>query len=124
MTEPWVCIDCGARQAAKGKCHACGAEDTLDMQDIQVRELMRDCEQRLADQREKRHRLVGVVVGMATVFALWAVPGYWVLQQAMGLPLFFDQWILMALIGFGLMKLLSLRAKKRFPYLRPDLTVG
>ena len=123
MTDPWVCIDCGARQADKGKCLACGHDDTLDMHDEKVRELMRDVDGRLASRREGRLRWLGVDTGMVVVFGLWAVPGYWTLRNAIALPILIDQWILMALIGFGLMKLLSGMVRPRFPYLRSDLTV-
>ena len=78
----------------------------------------------LADRREKRYRLLGVVVGMAAIFGLWLVPGYWIIEAGFRLPMLFDQWILMALVGFGLMKLLERRARRRFPYLRDDLTIG
>nr|MBA2538473.1 hypothetical protein [Deltaproteobacteria bacterium] len=99
-----------------------GHDDTLDVRDVKVRELMRDVEQRLTDRREGRLRFLGVGIGMATVIALWMVPGYSTIRQGMALPLFLDQLILMALIGFGVIKLLM--ARKRFPYLRDDLTIA
>jgi ribosomal protein L40E len=123
MTDPWVCLECGARQAEQGACRRCNKDDTLDLRDDKVRELMRDVEQRLADQREKRLRFLGVGVGMAVVFGLWLVPQYWTFRRVFALPLLFDQWVVMALLGFGTMKLLGRRAKKRFPFLRDDLTV-
>lgn len=124
VSNGWVCIDCGNRQDATGRCTACGHDDTLDLADVKVRELMRDVEQRIHDRREGRFRLLGVGIGMVVVVALWMVPGYWTIRQGMALPLFFDQWILMALIGFGVIKLLMSRVKKRFPYLRDDLTIA
>lgn len=114
--DPWVCLECGHRQASSGACAACRREDTLDLRDEKVRDLAADVDQRRADQREKRARFVGVVVGMAVVFGMWLVPGYWTVQRAFALPLYFDQWILMAVIGFGVMKLIG-RSKPRFPYL-------
>jgi hypothetical protein len=119
-----VCIDCGHRQPATGRCGKCGHDDTLDLGDTKVRELMRDVEQRLTDRLEGRVRILGVVLGMAVVFCFWMIPGYSVIRQGMALPLFFDQIILMALIGFGVIKLIMSKAKKRFPYLRDDLTIA
>lgn len=126
MTDPWVCIDCGARQDARGKCRACGHEDTLDAQDEKVRELMRDVDLRLSLRREGRIRVVGVAVGMIVVIALWMVPGYWDLRGRVypGLPLLADQWMLMAAIAFGVIKLVEAKlVHKRFPYLRDDFTM-
>ncbi|MEO8707324.1 MAG: hypothetical protein ABI867_45270 [Kofleriaceae bacterium] len=125
MTDPWVCLECGVRQGAKGPCRRCGCEDdTLDLMDLKVRELMRDVEDRLLHQREKRLRLLGVAVGMVVVFALWLVPGYWAIEESFRLPMFFDQWILMAGIGLATMAILSrMFTKRRFPYLSDDLAV-
>ena len=124
VTNPWVCIDCGHLQPETGRCGKCSHDDTLDVRDVKVRELMRDVEQRLTDRREGRLRFLGVGIGMAAVICLWMVPGYWTIRQGMALPLFMDQLILMALIGFGVIKLLMARAKKRFPYLRDDLAIA
>ena len=126
MTNPWVCIDCGARQEAQGACRACGHADTLDARDEKVRELMRDVDLRLTDRREGRLRFLGVGVGMALIFALWMVPGYWDLRGKIypGLPMLIDQWLFMALIGLGVMKVGErVLAKRRFPYLGDDLTI-
>lgn len=127
MVKPWVCIDCGARQDEQGACAACGHADTLDARDERVRELMRDVDLRLSDRREARLRFLGVGIGMVTVFALWAVPGYWSLRGSVypGLPMFFDQWALMAVIGFGVIKIGErLVTARRFPYLRDDLSMS
>jgi hypothetical protein len=127
MTNPWVCIDCGARQEDKGSCRACGHEDTLDARVENVRDLMRDVDLRLADRRESRLRFLGVGIGMAIIFALWTVPGYWGLRGTIypGLPLFIDQWALMAIIAFGVIKGgEKLFFKKRFPYLNADHTIS
>lgn len=121
-----MCIDCGARQPEEGACRACGHDLTLDLRDEKVRELMRDVDLRLQQRREGRFRMIGVVVGMATIFGLWLVPGYWGLRGRVypGLPMLFDQWALMALIGFGLSKLLEKKlSRPRFPYLTDDLTI-
>ncbi len=122
----WVCIDCGARQASSGKCAACSHDDTLDLGDVNVCELMRDVDARLADRRESRLRFLGVIAGMAIVFGLWAIPGYWSMRGIIypGLPLLIDQWVLMALIALGIVKGCErVFATKRFPYLRDDLTI-
>jgi len=127
MEQPWVCIDCGARQAAQGGCTACGHEATLDARDEKVRELMRDVDLRIALRWEGRLRALGVVVGMATIFGLWLVPGYWDLRGKLypGLPLFADQWAFMALIAFGVIKVAEKKlVRRRFPYLRDDLTIA
>ena len=121
MGDTWVCLDCGARQPAAGKCGACGADEMHDMSSENVRELMRDIDQRLRDRRETLSRWLGVVIGVGVIFALWLVPGYWSLRGAVypGLPFLFDQWIFMALLGFGVMKLLERAlARPRFPYLQ------
>lgn len=120
----FVCLDCGARQATSGKCGACGHDDTLDMRDEKVRELMRDTEERLERSREGKLRFVGVVIGIGVVVCLWMIPGYWDATIFIHLPVLFDQWLLMALIGFGAMKgLEKVFGRKRFPYLGNDLVV-
>lgn len=123
LRDPWVCLDCGARQAERGPCGRCGKDDTADLRDEKIRELMRDIEQRLADRRDGRLRFLGVAVGMATVFGLWMVPGYWTVRMAIALPIFFDQWILMAGIGLGVAAVLRRYARPRYPYLAPDLSL-
>lgn len=120
MTKPWVCIDCGSRQAESGTCRACNTNDTLDARLEQTRELMYDVDLRILQKAEGRARVVGVAVGCGLIFALWLVPGYWSLRGSVypGIPFFIDQWAFMAIIGFGVSKLLEKRlAKKRFPYL-------
>jgi hypothetical protein len=122
----WVCIDCGARQAAQGACTACKHEMTLDTNDSKVRDLMYDVDLRLGQKRDGRFRMLGVAVGMAVIFALWMVPGYWDARGRVypGLPILADQWIFMALIGLGLSKLLEKKySKKRFPYLDQNLNI-
>ena len=122
----WVCIDCGARQAAEGPCAACKHEMTLDSTDSKVRELMYDVDLRLGQKRDGQFRMVGVLVGMGVVFALWMVPGYWDARGRVypGLPILADQWIFMALIGLGLSKFLEKKySKKRFPYLDQNLNI-
>lgn len=120
MTNPWVCIDCGARQTEAGSCRTCSKADTLDARDERTRELMYDVDLRIRQRAETRARMIGVFVGCGLIFGLWLVPGYWSLRGTAypGLPFFADQWAFMAIIGFGLSKLLEKRlAKKRFPYL-------
>jgi hypothetical protein len=113
VTDPWVCIDCGARAPQAGDCLRC-REPMLDARDDKTIDLVRDVEQRLAHTAETRSRWIGVVVGMAVIFALWLVPGYWVIQRAFALPFYFDQWLLMACIGFGVMVLLRKLHRPRF----------
>lgn len=127
MMDPWVCIDCGGRQAEQGACRACGHADTLDARDERVRELMRDVDLRLTDKRESRLRFLGVGIGMAVIFALWTQSWYWDARGRVypGLPMLIDQWAFMAIIGLVIVKGgEKLFAKRRFPYLRDDLTVS
>ena len=93
---------------------------TLDTKDEKVRDLMSDVDLRLSQKRESRARMIGVGVGMAVIIGLWLVPGYWHFRGRLypGLPMLIDQWIFMAVIGFGLAKVLEKKlGKKRFPYL-------
>jgi hypothetical protein len=87
---------------------------------------MRDVDRRLAERREGRIRIIGFLSGMGIVFGLWTLPGYWEARSmSLALPVLLDQWIYMALIGFGVTKLLGrLFGKPRFPYLRQDLSVS
>ncbi len=121
MAKPWVCIDCGARQADKGACAACGKGDTLDTRDEKVRELMYDVDLRLRQKAETRARMIGVAIGMGTIGACMVlVPGYWKLRGRLypGLPGLIDQWFFMAVIGFFASKLLErVLLMQRFPYL-------
>ena len=117
----WVCIECGARQAEAGRCKACGKDDVLDSRVEKTRELMYDVDLRLGMARETRFRFIGVGIGMAVVFLLWTVPGYWAWEQMVALPFLADQWLMMAAIGFGVMMgLKKMFDKKRFPYLTDD----
>jgi hypothetical protein len=120
MTNPWVCIDCGARQADSGQCRACSRGDTLDARDERTRELMYDVDLRIMQKSETRARLIGVAIGIGTIVGLWLVPGYWSMRGSLypGIPFLLDQWFFMAVIGVVVSKLLEKRlAKKRFPYL-------
>ena len=114
----WICLDCAARQADPGACRACKRDEVLDSTNVEVLELMRDVETRLAAQRDRRFRALGAIVGIAVIVPLWAIPGYWTLRQAYGLPFLLDQWLLMALIGLGLSVVLGRSFDKpKFPYL-------
>lgn len=120
MTDPWVCIDCGARQPERGSCRACAKADTLDARDERTRELMYDVDLRIQQKAETRARMIGVGIGVGTIAALWLVPGYWSMRGRLypGIPFLLDQWFFMAVIGVVVSKLLEKRlARKRFPYL-------
>ena len=122
----WVCLDCGARQDAAGPCNACHAGDVMDARREDIRELMRDIDMRLTDKREARIRWIGVICGMGIIFGCWLIPGYWAMRGRLypGIPMLFDQWALMALIGFGIIKILErLTASRRFPYLDDNLEI-
>lgn len=62
--------------------------------------------------------------GMAVVFTLWFVPGYWSIRRAYGLPFYLDQPLLMAGIGLAVIAILSRRKRKQFPYLGDDLSIS
>lgn len=128
MTKPWVCIDCGARQADGGTCATCRRGEVLDARQEQVRELMADVDLRLGLRRDAQVRWLSVVVGVAIVFALWFVPGYWRLRGSLypGLPFYADQWGFM--IGLAALFMLlgkrALRSPRRFPYLDESNPAG
>jgi hypothetical protein len=110
-----------------GVCIACRHDDTLDARKEDVRVLMQDVDQRLADRRERLVRFGGVAVGILLVFVLWLIPGYWSVRGTIypALPVLFDQWILIGLVCFLIVKLggRSFRVASRFPYLTSDLTM-
>ena len=116
----WVCLECGARQADAGACSACHKGDVMDARREDIRELMRDIDIRLGDKREAIVRWAGVGIGCGVIFACWLIPGYWGLRGRLypGLPFLFDQWALMILLAFGVIKLAGrFKSPKRFPYL-------
>jgi hypothetical protein len=98
----------------------------MDTRREDVRELMRDIDMRLSDKREARIRWIGVICGMGIIFGCWLIPGYWALRGTLypGVPMLFDQWVLMAVIGFGIIKILErVTASRRFPYLDDNLQI-
>jgi len=115
----WVCLDCGARQPEAGTCRACKSDEVLDARKEDVRALMADVELRLRDRREARMRWGSVAIGVGVVVLLWMIPGYWAARrQVFALPVLMDQWGLMILIAFGVLKIGDrVLAHKRFPYL-------
>lgn len=117
MSAPWVCLECGARAADAG---TCCEEARLDARLLETRELMRDVDLRRREQRERRGRYLGAGVGIVVVVALWAIPGYWTVRAGIGLPFLLDQWLLMAVIGLGVDRLVLATWKPRFPYLDGD----
>ncbi|HET9623571.1 MAG TPA: hypothetical protein VFP84_19500 [Kofleriaceae bacterium] len=75
---------------------------TLDLREPRVCLLMRDVERRLEDRRQGRFRMIGVLFGMAVVFGMWTLPGYWEARSmTFALPVLLDQWIYMAAVGLG-----------------------
>lgn len=114
----WVCIDCGARQAAEGNCVVCHHENTLDIRKEDTRELMRDVDLRIQQKREGRFRVIGVGLGMLLGGAMW----FGLPDGRNYSPLI---WIfIMALIGIGASKALEWKfKKKRFPYLDDNLQI-
>jgi hypothetical protein len=125
MTNPWVCFDCGARQAERGPCARCNNDDTCDLRDPRTREDLHDIERRLAERRDDKIRFVSVALGLGTVIATWLIPGFWSFRaHTLALPLLIDQWILATAIAILAMTILGRTRKKRFPYLRDDRTVA
>ena len=116
-----ACPDCGHRQVeGRERCTSCGyADGLLSLDNPEHVDLLRDIDQRRVDKHEARSRIIAVVIGLAVVFALWFVPGYWRARaQTLALPFYADQWILMILIGFGMTLLLKrTRPKPLFPYI-------
>lgn len=120
MTNPWVCIECGGRQAEPGTCRACRKDEVLDANKEEVRGLMADVELRLGDRREARLRWGGVILAISIVVFAWTIPGYWQVRGDAypGLPFLLDQWLFMTVLGFGFLKLGErVFTHKRFPYL-------
>jgi hypothetical protein len=115
-----VCIQCGRRQPAAERCAGCGEDNLLDLGKDQTRELLLDIDQRLRDKRETRIRVLGVVIGIAAIVLIWAVPGYWGFRnRTFALPFFLDQVALMVAVAFAATKLLE-RAwpgTKKFPFI-------
>jgi hypothetical protein len=126
MAGHWVCLDCGERQTDEGACRACTHDTTLDLREPTVRLLMRDVERRLAERRQGRFRTIGAISGMAVVFGMWTLPGYWEARSmTFALPVLLDQWLYMAVIGLGIAWLLKrIFDKPRFPYLHPTSASG
>jgi hypothetical protein len=115
----FACSQCGNRQASEIDCTRCGSDTVHDLHSRRARELFEEIDSRLADRAEGRARFLGVIGGMAIVIAAWFIPGYWEARNMMlALPLFADQWLLMAVIAYGLLKVFE-RAltRPRFPYL-------
>lgn len=115
-----ACSQCGHRQAAGNTCAACGSDTVHDLRSARTRELLEDIDLRLGQRRDDRIRGLSVVGAMVIVIAAWFVPGYWALRGMIypGLPLLFDQWILMVIVALGLMKVSGRWfPAQRFPYL-------
>jgi hypothetical protein len=91
-----------------------------------VRELLYDIDLRMALRHESRTRYASVAIGIGAVIVLWLLPGFWSARaQYFALPMLFDQWMLMIALAYGTMKFLDRHpAKRRFPYLRDDLSIG
>jgi hypothetical protein len=114
MENVWVCLDCGTRHAESGACRSCG-EPLADTRDERVRDLMHDIDQRLADRRDMRARLLAVAIGILGVVAIWFVPGYWTLRsQLFALPIFLDQWILMISVALVVYLIVKRGGRSRF----------
>ena len=115
----FVCTQCGLRQAEPERCAGCGDDTLLDLREERTRELLVEMDARRRDRRETQVRILAVVIGIATVAALWLVPGYWGFRERnYAMPFLIDQWALMIGIAFGAMKLVgkALPARRRFPF--------
>jgi hypothetical protein len=99
-TSPWVCMDCGARNAAAGNCATCGQGPLLDSRDALVRTTL---VQQDGERARKRARLLIVIA--AAVAAVVGFPIVFLLGQFIGLA---------AVVGLGAGVFALLRIA--FPY--------
>jgi hypothetical protein len=115
----FACSQCGNRQGTESNCASCGSDTVHDLDSRRARELFEEIDSRLRDRAEGRARFGGVICGMAIVIAAWFIPGYWTARNAMlALPMFADQWLLMAVFAYGLMQVFERALQRpRFPYL-------
>lgn len=115
----FACARCGHRQAEDATCTGCGEGEALDLRRGATRDYLDEVEARHRDRLTDRIRLASVLGGMAVVFALWLIPGYFTARNTLnpGLPFFADQWILAGLIALGLMQLAERRlVRPKFPW--------
>lgn len=102
----FVCPECATRQPQAPLCTFCGYDGLLDLDNERHVELLRDIDMRQRDRYESRMRMVAVAIAMISVVALWCVPGFWSARsRAFAMPFLADQWLLMAVIGFGITKI-------------------
>ena len=104
---PFICGTCGQRYPAAGDCPACPGSALLDLRKPSVLEMLDEFDDRATRSREQRWLWVGVivsVVGMTIVngFEFWQT----VRRSTIVLPFFGDQILLMAVIAWGLQRLL------------------
>jgi hypothetical protein len=109
---------CGSRSTEDyGECQQCRKGPLLDIRKEEVRELIREHYSRLRQSREQWWLWVGVAIGIVVVLgAAIGIPMYRKARQAMALPFFSDQIILMALIAWGSQVLLSRLFKVEPPF--------
>lgn len=105
----FVCMLCGYRAGEDyGECQECRQGPLLDIRKEDVRELIRDHYSRIRQSREQWWLWLGVLTGIVLVLAaVIFIPPYRAVRQAMALPLFADQLIIMALIAYGTQQTLA-----------------
>jgi hypothetical protein len=62
---PWVCSECGNCQESGGACAACGEDPLVDAREADVRELLREMDQRRKDRFEGRTLWIAIPFGIA-----------------------------------------------------------
>ena len=104
---PFICGTCGKRYAAAGDCPDCPGSALLDLGKPSVPEMLEEFDDRSRRSREQRWLWVGVVVGVAILSVLNGFPFWQTFRRlTITLPFFLDQIILMALVAWGVQRLL------------------
>lgn len=116
---PWVCMECGHRQADMSACGACGDSPLLDLRVPLTRDTLAEVDDRRRSKRGDRIRYASVPVGVVVVLlACELVPGVSAVLARI-LPFFFGYVV--AMIGVALGAMFAVNAalpwKPRFPYL-------
>ncbi len=104
---PFICGTCGKRYPAAGDCPACSGSALLDLRQETVLEMLEEFDDRAKRSRDQKLLWVGVVIGVALLsfvngFEFWQT----LRRSTIVLPFFSDQILLMALLAWGVQRLL------------------
>jgi hypothetical protein len=104
---PFICGTCGRRSPTVGDCPACAGSALLDLRKPSVLEMLEEFDDRAQRSRDQRWLWVGVVIGVALLsfvngFEFWQK----LRRMTLVLPFFTDQILLMALVAWGVWRLL------------------